>query len=288
MIAYNPRAWFTFIFRLHKSETLSVLGPLLWAVAAYAAIVTYLEEQYLNDPDLISHTQSISIMYTMLGFTLSLLLVFRTNTAYDRWWEGRKLWGSLTNSSRILANHFSILFATDGERRQRLAQNLGTFGQALQYHLRNERAPVNLASPTPWDNAPHQPLAVHQELIRQLHQAVAQGHLTENQLLHLQPELSDLMNVCGACERIKTTPIPFSYSVFLKKFVFYYVMIFPVVYAPSMGYAVVPVTAFILYVLASVELIAEEIEDPFHGDPNDLPTAEMASKIEETVLRTLA
>jgi len=288
MIAYNPRAWFTFIFRLHKSETLSVLGPLLWAVAAYAAIVTYLEEQYLNDPDLISHTQSISIMYTMLGFTLSMLLVFRTNTAYDRWWEGRKLWGSLTNSSRILANHFSILFATDGERRQRLAQNLGTFGQALQYHLRNERAPVNLASPTPWDNAPHQPLAVHQELIRQLHQAVAQGHLTENQLLHLQPELSDLMNVCGACERIKTTPIPFSYSVFLKKFVFYYVMIFPVVYAPSMGYAVVPVTAFILYVLASVELIAEEIEDPFHGDPNDLPTAEMASKIEETVLRTLA
>jgi putative membrane protein len=260
----------------------------LWAVAAYAAIVTYLEEQYLNDPDLISHTQSISIMYTMLGFTLSLLLVFRTNTAYDRWWEGRKLWGSLTNSSRILANHFSILFATDGERRQRLAQNLGTFGQALQYHLRNERAPVNLASPTPWDNAPHQPLSVHQELIRQLHQAVAQGHLTENQLLHLQPELSDLMNVCGACERIKTTPIPFSYSVFLKKFVFYYVMIFPVVYAPSMGYAVVPVTAFILYVLASVELIAEEIEDPFHGDPNDLPTAEMASKIEETVLRTLA
>ena len=288
MIAYNPRAWFTFIFRLHKSETLSVLGPLLWAVAAYAGIVTYLEEQYLNDPDLISHTQSISIMYTMLGFTLSLLLVFRTNTAYDRWWEGRKLWGSLTNSSRILANHFSILFATDGERRQRLAQNLGTFGQALQYHLRNERAPVNLASPTPWDNAPHQPLSVHQELIRQLHQAVAQGHLTENQLLHLQPELSDLMNVCGACERIKTTPIPFSYSVFLKKFVFYYVMIFPVVYAPSMGYAVVPVTAFILYVLASVELIAEEIEDPFHGDPNDLPTAEMASKIEETVLRTLA
>jgi len=288
MIAYNPRAWFTFVFRLHKSETLSVLGPLLWAVAAYAAIVTYLEEQYLNDPDWISHTQSISIMYTMLGFTLSLLLVFRTNTAYDRWWEGRKLWGSLTNSSRILANHFSILFATDGERRQRLAQNLGTFGQALQYHLRNERAPVNLASPTPWDNAPHQPLAVHQELIRQLHQAVAQGHLTENQLLHLQPELSDLMNVCGACERIKTTPIPFSYSVFLKKFVFYYVMIFPVVYAPSMGYAVVPVTAFILYVLASVELIAEEIEDPFHGDPNDLPTAEMASKIEETVLRTLA
>lgn len=288
MIAYNPRAWFTFIFRLHKSETLSVLGPLLWAVAAYAAIVTYLEDHYLNDPELLSHTQSISIMYTLLGFTLSLLLVFRTNTAYDRWWEGRKQWGSLTNSSRILANHFSLLFANDGDRRQRLAQTLGSFAQTLQFHLRNERAPIHPDAPTPWDNAPHQPLAVHQELLRELHQAVAQGNLTEIQLLHLQSELSDLMNVCGACERIKTTPIPFSYSVFLKKFVFYYVMIFPVVYSASMGYAVVPVTAFILYVLASVELIAEEIEDPFHGDPNDLPTAEMAGKIEETVFRTLA
>ena len=113
MIAYNPRAWFTFIFRLHKSETLSVLGPLLWAVAAYAGIVTYLEANYLNDPELRSHTQSISIIYTILGFTLSLLLVFRTNSAYDRWWEGRKLWGSLTNSSRILANHFAVLFANN-------------------------------------------------------------------------------------------------------------------------------------------------------------------------------
>ena len=121
-----------------------------------------------------------------------------------------------------------------------------------------------------------------------MHQAVAHGHLTENQLLHLQPELSDLMNLCGACERIKTTPIPFSYSVFLKKFIFYYVMIFPVVYAQSMGYVVVPVTAFILYVLASVELIAEEIEDPFHGDPNDLPTAEMANSIEKTIHQTMA
>ena len=288
MIAYNPRAWFTFIFRLHKSETLSVLGPLLWAVAAYAGIVTYLEANYLNDPELRSHTQSISIIYTILGFTLSLLLVFRTNSAYDRWWEGRKLWGSLTNSSRILANHFAVLFANNNQDRHRLAQSLIAFAQTLQYHLRNERAPVNPASPTPWDNAPHQPLAVHQELIRHMHQAVAHGHLTENQLLHLQPELSDLMNLCGACERIKTTPIPFSYSVFLKKFIFYYVMIFPVVYAQSMGYVVVPVTAFILYVLASVELIAEEIEDPFHGDPNDLPTAEMANSIEKKIHQTMA
>lgn len=286
MIAYNPRDWFTFLFRLHKSETLSVLGPLLWAVAAYAGLIQYLESTYLEDPELRAHTQSVSIMYSMLGFTLSLLLVFRTNSAYDRWWEGRKQWGALTNVSRTLANHCAVLFASQPSKRSTVATQLGAFAQSLQYHLRNERLPQG-NSKKPWDDAVHQPLAVHQTLVHTLHSSVANGDLTATQLHMLQPELSELMNVCGACERIKSTPIPFSYSVFLKKFIFFYVMLFPVVYSTSMGYAVVPVTAFILYVLASIELIAEEIEDPFHGDPNDLPTAEMAQKIEETAYRVL-
>jgi putative membrane protein len=282
MIAYNPKAWFTFIFRLHRSETLSVLGPLLWAVAAYSGLIAYLESTYFLDNDLRNHTQSVSAMYSLLGFTLSLLLVFRTNTAYDRWWEGRKQWGTLTNASRTLASHVAALPRLSRAESATIGDQLGTFAQALQYHLRNERHP-RLGHAPLWDQATHQPLAVHQSLTQTLHGWVAQGKLTDSQLLLLQPEISALLDVCGACERIKTTPIPFSYSVFLKKFIFFYVMLFPVVYSTSMGYAVVPVTAFILYVLASIELIAEEIEDPFHGDPNDLPTAEMADKIEATV-----
>lgn len=281
MIAYNPRDWFTFLFRLHRFETMSVLAPLLAAVALYAGAVSFLESTYLADPELQEHTQSISIMYSMLGFTLSLLLVFRTNTAYDRWWEGRKQWGALTNASRNLANHFDALFPDSPADRARLAHLLRAFPEALQHHLRNERIPVDPQES--WTAAEHQPLAVHRALLHHLHEATAQRALSETHLVVLQPELSELMNVCGACERIKTTPIPFSYSVFLKKFIFFYVMLFPVVYSLSMGYAVVPVTAFILYVLASIELIAEEIEDPFHGDPNDLPTAEMAAKIGATV-----
>ena len=90
-------------------------------------------------------------------------------------------------------------------------------------------------------------------------------------------------DICGGCERIKNTPIPFSYSVFLKKFIFFYVMSLPLGYVFSLGYYTIPVVIFIFYVLASLELIAEEIEDPFGEDENDLPT----TKISETIKKNI-
>jgi putative membrane protein len=99
------------------------------------------------------------------------------------------------------------------------------------------------------------------------------------QYLALQQDMTQFLDICGACERIKNTPIPFSYSAFLKKFIVIYVATLPFGYVFSLGYFVVPVVAFIFYVLASLELIAEEIEDPFGGDANDLPMERMAQTI---------
>ncbi|HCY89477.1 MAG TPA: hypothetical protein DHV17_04380, partial [Chitinophagaceae bacterium] len=86
-------------------------------------------------------------------------------------------------------------------------------------------------------------------------------------------------DICGACERIKNTPIPYSYSAFIKKFIFIYVLTLPFGFAFNLGYYSIPVTTFIFYVLASLELIAEEIEDPFGQDSNDLPMQRMAEAI---------
>jgi putative membrane protein len=99
--------------------------------------------------------------------------------------------------------------------------------------------------------------------------------------------LQSFTEVCGACERIKNTPIPFSYSVFIKKFIFFYIMTLPFGYVFSMGYYVIPVVAFVFYVLASLELIAEEIEDPFGGDENDVPTEKIAQNIHKHVWEIL-
>jgi len=95
--------------------------------------------------------------------------------------------------------------------------------------------------------------------------------------------LVSFTDICGACERIKNTPIPYSYSAFIKKFIFFYVMTLPFGYAFSLGYYVAPVIVFIFYVLASLELIAEEIEDPFGADENDLPTRKISENIKKHV-----
>ena len=104
-----------------------------------------------------------------------------------------------------------------------------------------------------------------------------------SQLIILNSELQSFTDICGACERIKNTPIPFSYSVFIKKFIFFYIMTLPIGYVFMLSYYVIPVVAFIFYVLASLELIAEEIEDPFGTDDNDVPTDKIAMNIHDHI-----
>ena len=107
--------------------------------------------------------------------------------------------------------------------------------------------------------------------------------ITGEQLIIINSEIQSFTDICGACERIKNTPIPYSYSAFIKKFIFIYVLTLPFGYVFSLGYYVIPVVVFIFYVLASLELIAEEIEDPFGTDANDLPTDKIAANIKKHV-----
>ena len=107
--------------------------------------------------------------------------------------------------------------------------------------------------------------------------------ISGDQLIVLNSEIQSFTEICGACERIKNTPIPYSYSAFIKKFIFMYVLTLPFGYVFQLGYYVIPLVVFIFYVLASLELIAEEIEDPFGNDPNDLPTQKIAENIKKNV-----
>jgi putative membrane protein len=109
------------------------------------------------------------------------------------------------------------------------------------------------------------------------------GKISGNQFYIINAELQSFTEICGACERIKNTPIPYSYSSFIKKFIFFFVMTLPFGFVFNLGYYVIPVVIFIFYVLASLELIAEEIEDPFGSDANDLPMTKIAANIKKHV-----
>lgn len=133
------------------------------------------------------------------------------------------------------------------------------------------------------DHHKHRPNQVAKMLFQKVNDLYQSKKITRDHLIILNNELQSFTDICGACERIKNTPIPYSYSAFIKKFIFIYVLTLPYAYVFILGYLVIPVVVFILYVLASLELIAEEIEDPFGVDANDLPTAKIASNIKKHV-----
>lgn len=283
MIEYNPKAWFVFIFHFHRADTFRRLLPMMLCIAAYCGAVEYLEIGFLHLTDT-SKVRHVSLVHTLLGFALSMLLVFRTNTAYERWWEARKLWGSLVNSSRSLAIKLNALI-TDPVIRTDLATLLAAYPTALQQHLRglSHPAPDSLVIPHPFIPGEHLP----NQIASLVYLRLTQCGLLPERLLLLDPELRNFSEVCGACERIRKTPIPFSYSVFLKKFIFLFVMTLPISYAVLLDWLVIPVVVLVFYALASLELIAEEIENPFGTDPNDLPLESICTTIESSVRQLL-
>lgn len=291
MIAYNPKDWFTFIFRFHKGDTFRRLIPLIVGISVYALLIAYLELEYWKLSDK-SYVRNLSLLHNLLGFVLSLLLVFRTNTAYDRWWEGRKLWGSLVNNSRNFALKLSaILPKEDEENRSFFKRIIPFYAFALKDHLHTEATRLALDeqphAELELDGNKHIPNQVAMQMMQRIFKLQREQKISGDQLIVLNGELQSFTDICGACERIKNTPIPFSYSVFVKKFIFFYVMTLPFGYVFNLGYYVIPVVAFVFYVLASLELIAEEIEDPFGGDSNDLPTEKISANIKKHVAEIL-
>ncbi len=291
MIPYNQKNPFTYIFKIKKGDTFIKLFPFLIAYCIYAAAVAFIELNYRYITEN-SSLKNIDVMHSLLGFAISILLVFRTNTAYDKWWEGRKLWGSLINNSRNLAMKLnSILAPADLENRLFFREIIPSYALALHNHLRDDKTgktlfkqniPLHVSEQLD-DNVKHLPNQISLSIYNRVNSLLQEKKLSGEQLIFLNSELQSLTDICGACERIKNTPIPFSYSTFIKKFIFIYVMTLPFGYVFNLGYIIIPVVAFVFYVLVSLELIAEEIEDPFGVDENDLPTDLMAQNIKKNV-----
>jgi len=272
MVIYNPKGWFSIIFKFHKSDTFSILWPVMLAIGAYSFVIAYIEIEMFE-----MKIHSTAVMHSLLGFVLSFLLVFRTNTAYERWWEGRKLWGSLLNNARNLSMKIdAILSQDDTDKKQIIGDWIILFPKALKEHLRDKKIEEVFKEI-------HQPNYIASQLYKEINSLYKSGKITGDQLIILNNEFQSFTDITGACERIKKTPIPYSYSLFLKKFMFVYIMTMPFGFVSEFGYWVIPVVTFVFYVLTSLELIAEEIEDPFGEDSNDLPTDEISENIAKSV-----
>lgn len=285
MVEYNPKEWFVFLFRITKADTLRKLMPMMVCLAIYGALVILALDGYLHVEG--KQWDNFSSVYSMLGFVISLLFVFRTNTAYERWWEGRRQWGALVNVSRSFAQKLVAANISEQDKKD-FAALIPNFAFALKNHLRTtyipgEKQENSLLPVMDVNEQAHVPNQILGAMHGRVNELLAEGGLKEMQFLSVQTELNAMYDILGACERIRNTPIPYSYSSFLKKFIFLYIMIFPLAFLKPMGYFLVPAVVFIFYVLASLEILAEEIEDPFGTDANDLPTDKISENIRKSV-----
>ncbi len=285
MKAYNPKDWSKLIFDFHRSDSFRMLAPAMVTLTLYSAALCYLDVVLK-----VIELKSTTVLHSLLGLVLSLLLVFRTNTAYDRWWEGRKLWGELLNNSRNLMLKLNAYIPAG---RKDLKNNfrilITNYSFALKEHLRGgfkeelleEHQELKTSELKRYNHIPNriaQQLYVKTETLRQ------QKMFTEEQMIILNEELRSFTNIAGACERIKSTPIPYSYSTFIKRVIFIYIITLPLGLVDDFKWVTIPVVVFVFYAFAGLELIAEEIEDPFGHEDNDLPTDEIAEKIKKNLI----
>lgn len=285
MRVYNTKNFLKILISLHKSDTLKILFPTMVLMALYSYGIQYLEIEYLHLTSK-SKVSNVGMIHSLLGFVLSLLLVFRTNTAYDRWWEGRKLWGKLVNDTRNFAIKINIILTDDRESADQISKYLKFFPHLLAKHLSQESTRLALDedySEIKNSLKNHGPNDLIIQLTEKLYQLKKQEKISDVEMLYLDTQISGFLDVCGGCERIKNTPIPYSYSSFIKKFIILYVLALPVAYVINLGLFMIPLTVFVYYVLMSLELIAEEIEDPFNNDENDIPMETIAQNIERNV-----
>ena len=286
MKIYNPKEWFHSVIYFHKSDTFVKLLPFIVLMGIYSSAIAYFELEYLNLSSK-SWLKEITTVHSLLGFVISMLLVFRTNSAYDRWWEGRKQWGALTNTSRNFAIKLNGLLTEDDiENRNFFKKAIALYAKTLFSFLRSDYSKLMLDEDKYYDMeliSKHGPNQVARLIYEKLCALNKVGILDSYQFMMIDKEFQEFTNICGACERIKNTPIPYSYSSFIKKFIVLYVITLPIGLVFSMGYFVAIAVPFIFYVLASLELIAEMIEEPFGTDFDDLPIEQITMNIEKHV-----
>jgi ion channel-forming bestrophin family protein len=253
--------------------------PIVGLVVLYCLIVFGIQSWIGFD----LHTSG-AVASSASGIILGVLLVVHTNTANMRWWEGRSLWGNLINHSRNLSLKLRQLVPIDATERQELAKMIVGFAHALRMHLREG---VRL-SPAPGVESDlttpkHVPLWLAHQIYARVGQWLSSGRIDANLLRVLDEHLRGFMDICGACEKIRFTPLPLSFRALLRHGIVLYLLVAPIYIIEELGIWSVPAIAVVCYFVVGTELLAEDVEEPFGIGPDNLDLDAYCRTIELSV-----
>lgn len=292
-------SWFRLLFEIRGSALPRIKGR-LGAVFLVACVITYVAESVRAFTDL------TPLPFTLIGLALGVFLGFRNNTSYDRYWEGRKLWGRLVNDSRNFARMVRDLIDTRATQNPSLSESevvqlrhdlvyrTIAFTHALRMHLRGELASLDslldflpAAEVEALKQQRNVPLAVANTIGERLAHARFHGVLHGRDVFLLENMLSDMVDVQGGCERILNTPIPWSYTVLIHSIVATYCFALPFGIVNTTHELTPIVVLMISYAFLGLDAVGDEIEDPFGHDYNDLPLSTISRTIEVNLRQML-
>ena len=290
MIEYDPHDWQSHLFDIKGSMLREIRGrilvPLLWAAAVTGTYEWWQWNVKLAD----RYTMFPATMHLLIGTALGMLLVFRTNSSYDRFWEGRRMWGNIINESRNLARLGSVSLAGVPEIRRRMFAWVIAFPVAVMQQLRGRVKELGVAAEKLSESErrqaldqQHVPLAVARQITTCLVEARERGAISEYVFVALDQNVQLLVDYLGSCERIHRTPMPFAYMVHVRRVILLYCYSLPLTLVKDFGWWTIPATLFVAFVLLGIEEIGVEIEDPFGTDDNDLPLEAFCETIRRNV-----
>ncbi|MCA9151238.1 MAG: hypothetical protein KDA92_18130 [Planctomycetales bacterium] len=269
---------------LASSRTLGRVGLYALGVGAYAALPVWKEKSAYRD-----FADLDPSFHAVLAVLLGWLLVFRINTAYGRWWEARTLWGSLVNTSRILAAKIAHLVRLTPALQDECQRLIIAFPYALRDHLRDESCVSRLpgfADCT--DEADHLPGLIVSKLYEVLYQAKSHQLVDGDELRVIDEELRNSLLVCGGCERIYRTRMIRSYKLFARQCIALFLVTYPWAVCHQFGAWTIPLTTVVSYFMIGLETVAEHVEEPFGRDDDDLDLDGLCTTIERTVQQIMA
>lgn len=281
MINYDPHDWWQHLLILRGSLVREIFGR-VGVITLWVGAVTWFH-QHIHKVDV------PSTGHTLAGTALALLLVFRTNSSYDRFWEGRKLWGGIVNETRNLLRA-SVMNIHAVELLRRLAAWTAMFPYALIRVLRGgqgELGPAAALLPSTEVErvlaAGNPALAVALRMSAVLAEAKQRGLITDYVQMQLDQNVQLLVDYQGGCERIVRTPLPFAYMLHLRRTLILFLATLPFALVESFGWSTILVVLMITYTFLGIEEIGVEIEEPFGTEDNDLPLEEISANIARTL-----
>lgn len=262
-----------------RSRTLLQVALLAVLCGVYAALPVWKENSRFTDVGDVP-----SDIHAALTLVLGWLLVFRATTAHARWWEARTLWGSLVNATRNLITKTVCLVQLPADEIAATAIDLRAFPFALRDHLRDESDLKALPGFADSRATPdHVPVYLAKSRYAALGRWYQQHWIDGDQLRVIDQELRTLLDVCGACERIRRTRIIRSYRLFARQCVLVFLLTLPWGIVNDFGWWTIPLTVIAAYFMLGMEIVAEHVEEPFGRDEDDLDLDSICQTISSSI-----